>query len=397
MKLEGSKQFENIYFKLPSEGGSMDGTLSDTKQIFDGIACNDKHITTQLSTASSYISFNTPTLKEWSRENSIEFWFKVTDPTAYSQDQLLFSMVSGEKNAQDYYSIYIQNGQLKCAPFGTASFKDPVIVFTQFKLANQDVYGWWHVSCSYSFQQSAKGTLFNTNVNQQLEETMVGLPKFYPTNSIVACFGKSPTSINKLSGASKMLLKEFRFWNKQLTTGELADRRYRQVDPTKLPADYLLVYLRLATGSLLIENFASKNSFYTFDDFNLKTSGISFVEDFIETEKYSYDSSKDLVVSQKLRTYHTVCPVHTYYMKQYCYNEPVNQAILGIFPAWDPSTKQLTWEFSLEYSSMINTELITFLNTKWSSTDAIVDQTISGNKSSLKYVIPSKILRHESE
>jgi hypothetical protein len=84
-------------------------------------------------------------------------------------------------------------------------------------------------------------------------------------------------------------------------------------------------------------------------------------------------------------------------MKQYCYNEPVNQAILGIFPAWDPSTKQLTWEFSLEYSSMINTELITFLNTKWSSTDAIVDQTISGNKSSLKYVIPSKILRHESD
>ena len=86
MKLEGRKQFENIYFKVPSEGGNVDGTLSDKRKIFDGIACNDKHITTQLSSASSYISFNTPTLKEWSRENSVEFWFKVTDPAAYSQD-----------------------------------------------------------------------------------------------------------------------------------------------------------------------------------------------------------------------------------------------------------------------------------------------------------------------
>ena len=73
-------------------------------------------------------------------------------------------MVSGAKNPQDYYHVYIQAGELKCAPFGTQSFKDPIITFTQFKLANQDTYGWWHISCSYSFQQSAKGTLFNTNV-----------------------------------------------------------------------------------------------------------------------------------------------------------------------------------------------------------------------------------------
>ena len=74
----------------------------------------------------------------------------------------------------------------------------------------------------------------------------------------------------------------------------------------------------------MIENFASKNPFYSFDNFDLKLSDLSFKEDFIETEKYSYDSERDLVVQQTIRTYHTVCPVHTYYMKQYCYNEPVN-------------------------------------------------------------------------
>lgn len=113
---------------------------------------------------------------------------------------------------------------------------------------------------------------------------------------------------------------------------ELEVNRYRQIDPSKMPADYLLVYLRMATGSSMIDNFAARNPYYTFESIDLQLNGLAFVEDFIETDKYSYDAELDLVVSQQIRTYHTVCPVHTYYMKQYCYNEPVNQAVLAIFP-----------------------------------------------------------------
>lgn len=149
---------------MPSEGGNVDGTLADTNRVFDGIACNDRHMTTHLDTEESYIHFQTPPFIEWSRENTIEFWFKVTDPAVYEQDVLLFSMISNENNPQLYYHVYIQNGDLKCAPFGTASFKDPILTFTQFSLENQDTYGWWHVSCSYNFQKTAKGTLFNTNL-----------------------------------------------------------------------------------------------------------------------------------------------------------------------------------------------------------------------------------------
>lgn len=91
-----------------------------------------------------------------------------------------------------------------------------------------------------------------------------------------------------------------------------------------MPADYLLVYLRMATGSSQIANFAARNPYYNFENIELRQEGLAFVEDFIETDKYSYDKDLDLVVAQKIRTYHTVCPVHTFYMKQYCYNEPVN-------------------------------------------------------------------------
>lgn len=135
---------------------------------------------------------------------------------------------------------------------------------------------------------------------------MVGLPKFYPMNSLLASFGKQPSEgengnsttafPGNLPGARNVLVKEFRFWNKQLSNADLSNNRYRQIDPTKLPAEELLVYLRLATGSSLIENFAAKNIYYTFDGFDLQLKDLSFKEDFIETEKYSYDASRDLVV-----------------------------------------------------------------------------------------------------
>ena len=84
---------------------------------------------------------------------------------------------------------------------------------------------------------------------------MIGLPKFYPTNSLKATFGKHTSPANSY-GSAGVLVKEFRFWNRQQSFGDLSNNRYRQIDPTKLSSDLLLIYLRLATGSHLIENFA---------------------------------------------------------------------------------------------------------------------------------------------
>ena len=92
--LQGEESFEDVFFAVPAEGTSVLGTLADTRIIFDGIACNDRHMTTHLDSSDSFISFYTPPLQEWASENTIEFWFKVEDPAVYTQDVLLFSMVS---------------------------------------------------------------------------------------------------------------------------------------------------------------------------------------------------------------------------------------------------------------------------------------------------------------
>lgn len=112
----------------------MAGTLDDENIVFDGIACNDRHMTTHFSEEDSFIQFLTPELTDWSKANTIEFWFKLHDPALYSQNVSLFSMVANENSKPTpYYHVYLEDGALKCAPFGLKSFKDPVIVFTDFK------------------------------------------------------------------------------------------------------------------------------------------------------------------------------------------------------------------------------------------------------------------------
>ena len=78
---------------------------------------------------------------------------------------MIFTMFD-ENGSLPYYTVYIEEGVLKCAPFGRSSFKDPILTFSDFSLANKDQYGWWHISCSYSFQEDARGTLYNTKVSQ---------------------------------------------------------------------------------------------------------------------------------------------------------------------------------------------------------------------------------------
>lgn len=66
-----------------------------------------------------------------------------------------------------YYELFVQNGVLYCAPFGSQSINDVKLAFIQFNQPNEDKFGWWHASCSYSFQKITRASLFNTKVNTE--------------------------------------------------------------------------------------------------------------------------------------------------------------------------------------------------------------------------------------
>lgn len=78
------------------------------------------------------------------------------------------------------------------------------------------------------------------------------------------------------------------------------------------------------------------------------------------------------MVENQERTYHTVCPLYTYYLDKYCYSQPINKLVLTIFPQWNKSTKELEWELSVMESAAIETAIILSLKVQWRTNDSIL-------------------------
>lgn len=92
--------------KLPNRGTELPLSLSATASLvytfyqgpnadtnagtfnalnkFDGVACDDGHMTLQLQTSDSFLRFNTPSFQMWQSESTIEFWFKVKNKAVYT-------------------------------------------------------------------------------------------------------------------------------------------------------------------------------------------------------------------------------------------------------------------------------------------------------------------------
>jgi hypothetical protein len=136
-------------------------------------------------------------------------------------------------------------------------------------------------------------------------------------------------------------------------------QRYRQIDPTLSDnTDRLLIYLRLASGTPDFQNFADNNKANKYQATNFQSNGLSFVPEYFQTVSYIYDVVKAKVVQRSDRTYHTVCPLYTYYLDKYCYSHPINKLALTITPIWNTQSKALDWELSVMESSLIDTAII---------------------------------------
>ena len=59
-------------------------------------------------------------------------------------------------------------------------------------------------------------------------------------------------------------------------------------------------------------------------------------------------------------------------MQKVCVGEPVNEAILAVFPFLG-SNGRLAWLFTLEHSAVLNETLLWQLQIKWKSEDFFLD------------------------
>lgn len=71
-----------------------------------------------------------------------------------------------ERNRRNYVEIFIENDKLCCAPYGRGDGTEragtrPVLEFDEFIATNEDRFGWWHISCGYTYGEKITATLYN--------------------------------------------------------------------------------------------------------------------------------------------------------------------------------------------------------------------------------------------
>ena len=192
---------------------------------------------------------------------------------------------------------------------------------------------------------------------------MVNVVKAFPTYSLDAHFGFYKGTIYSPRG---MLLKEVRIWKKVLTEDDVKAKKQLQIDPTY--DDDILVYLRLNSLKKAFFNSVKLNKLNSFDTVG-SYQLISQVPDMTQIVVTRYNEISGLLEFATEPQSHVVCPAYTYLKENLCYSEPVNEAVLAVFPFWDLNSGTLTWTFTLQYSSLIDNSFLDFLTFRWSTDD----------------------------
>jgi len=78
------------------------------------------------------------------------------------------------------------------------------------------MWGWWHVSCSYAYQQYLQMTLKNDRVDNFASTSLIGFGDFMPKDSLAVSFGAPFDEISGL-GIGSFAIKEVKIWSKSLT------------------------------------------------------------------------------------------------------------------------------------------------------------------------------------
>jgi len=59
--------------------------------------------------------------------------------------------------------------------------------------------------------------------------------------------------------------------------------------------------------------------------------------------------------------FHTICPVYTYRKNNFCYNNPINEVVIAVFPSWNETDNQLYWLFTAEHTTTISQDVMSQL------------------------------------
>jgi hypothetical protein len=199
---------------------------------FDGVTCDDGHMTVRLDRNKTDISFTTE-FPEENGEATVQFWFKLGDKKYYSPKEIYnvydVNILDMRFNKTAYLQVFLRDKHialggglfnstrhLLIAPFGRSAIQDDdqVLVFSQLLSKNEDEFGWWHLSCSYR-ESEVECTLHNTLIHEVQSMTFENekMPKGVYQSRL-------------FNFIDQFYVKEFRFWSDYQTNTQLVRSRY---------------------------------------------------------------------------------------------------------------------------------------------------------------------------
>ena len=173
----------DVTYEPPSNIGTLQATKT---QWQDGTCPNPETPLMYLNGQGS--KFSMAVLVDETKEYTVEFWFKADLANAATMieankdaetgvsttflymmsGQELSSEVSDFIRAKDAMAIYVEDGTLKCAPFGynQEGAEDTILTYDLGGENPLTVDAWQHITCTYIWQKFVKGQYLAVNINE---------------------------------------------------------------------------------------------------------------------------------------------------------------------------------------------------------------------------------------
>jgi hypothetical protein len=216
------------------------------------------------------------------------------------------------------------------SPFGRSRMdKDDLIVtFNNFKQENEDDQEWWHLSCSLLTQNNFECILHNKLGSTFKRNSLDDVYFMIPQSDYIGVFSNE---------IDQLFIKEFRFYTRYLTNGEVDATRYN-------------------TGAY--EDLIYSSNFEDYSKY--------LVPDYSGSQRYAYRAKNKSLVEVTDKYYHAICPSFTYYKDGYCYRTPLNKIEVNVFPFIDTfNNNELSWRLTVENSNFITRSVVSQLTVQF--------------------------------
>eukprot|EP00347_Sterkiella_histriomuscorum_P023063 403336096 len=360
--INGPPKYDFLQFDdnlVYSDISTLYGQLNQTQSLFDGVSCNTSKSYVKLKGLTSNIQIKYNQLADLN-ESTLEFWFKRGSATT-TQNFIAQLALDNSITSQTYFSIYQDQLQanLMCQIQNSTSLDTFQASFQTISLSTVDqitYQSWQHIACK--FKSNFEATAIHTiSKNQELIKVVdIGYNTTITmkAGNYTLILGNS-REMNK--GLVEAQIREVRYWNYSRSVNKIRHFAFTQINP--LTENYIVLYYRLLTGDMLIQNYPLLP--------------IKGTVSYAGLEAQFENSSFPTLLLCPMNSYH-----QSFQVQPSCYKNLFLKQNLKLIALYDAANDTVSWQITPLSSDMLNEFTINGnLSYLWQSNNKTMTQLIA--------------------